>query len=219
MRASKLLGLLLFLLAGGGPAQEDVEKIQSGLKAGEVLPGPFDAFNINGKIAKGRQHCLVCDFGLHPVVMVFVREPAEGKDGPLMTLLARLDEAVSRYADDRSLGSCAVFISPDGHNSATNAGEEDPKKIVEEAIARDALVRRLEERAEKLKNVVVAYVPAGGPKDYHINPKADVTVLFYIKHKVVANFAFAEGKMAASDVDTIIKAVDDSLTKKTPAKK
>ena len=93
-----------------------------------------------------------------------------------------------------------------------------PKKIVDEAIARDALAKRLGERAEKLKHVVVAYLPAEGPKDYHINPKAEVTVLFYSKHKVLANFAFPEGKMMAGDVDNIIRAVDEALATKKPAK-
>ena len=128
MRMPMLFGLMFCLAVGGLVAQEDGEKIQSGPKVGEVLPGPFDAFNVNGKTAKGRQHCLVCDFGLSPVVMVFAREPAEGKDAPLATLLAKLDEAVGRHADDYSLESCAIFLSPDGQNSTTNAGEQDPQE-------------------------------------------------------------------------------------------
>jgi hypothetical protein len=213
MRVPMFIGLTLFVL-GGLFAQEGGAKIQSGVKVGDVLPGPFDAFNVNGKTAKGRQHCLVCDFGLSPVVMVFAREPAEGKDGPLMSLLSKLDEAVGRYVDDRGLESCAVFLSPDAYSSANNAGEQNTKKIIDEAVARDALAKRLEERAEKLKNVVVAYYPADGPKGYNINPKAEVTVLFYVKHKVLANFAFAEGKMTPDDVAKIIKTVDDALAKR-----
>ena len=85
---------------------------------------------------------------------------------------------------------------------------------MDEAVARDALAKRLEERAEKLKNVVVAYFPSEGPKGYNINPKAEVTVLFYVKHKVLANFAFAEGKMTPDDVSKIIKTVNDALAKK-----
>ena len=85
---------------------------------------------------------------------------------------------------------------------------------MEEALGRDALAKRLEARAEKLKNVVIAYFPAEGPKDYRINPNAEVTVLFYRKHKILANFAFPEGKMAAGDVDRIVKTVDDALAKK-----
>jgi hypothetical protein len=219
MRASVWFGSALLVFAGVLAAQEGGEKLQSGIKVGDVLPGPFDVFTINGKVAKGRQHCLVCDFGLDPVVMVFAREPEAGKDGALSALLGKLDEAVSRHADKYALASSVIFLSPDGQSSATNPAEQDTKKLVEEARARDALVKRLEERADKLKNVVVAFMPAEGPKDYHINPKAEVTVLFYIKHKVLANFAFAEGAMTPADVDAILKAVDESLTKKQSGKK
>ena len=213
MRVPVLFGLMFMLLASA-TAQEQGEQLQSGLKVGEVLPGPFDAVNINGKTAKGRQHCLVCDYGLNPVVMVFAREPAEGRDGPLTALLAKLDEAVNRHAGKHSLGSCAIFLSPDAHNSANNAAEQDPQKIVEEAIAREALAKRLEERAEKLKNVVVAYFTPEGPKDYQINPKAEVTVLVYAKHKILANFAYPAGKMGPDDVTKILQTVDEILAKK-----
>ncbi len=204
-------------LVGVVIAQEGAAPLQSGLKVGEVLPGPFDAFNLNGSKGKGRQHCIVCEFGLNPVVMVFAKEPADGKDGPLMALLAKLDDAVSRHAAKDGLASAVIFLSPDAHNSANNAGEQDPKKLVDEALARDALAKRLEARADKLKNVIVAFFPEEGPKDYRLNPKAEVTVFFYEKHKLLANFAFGEGQMTGADVDRIIKTVDAILAKKKAA--
>jgi hypothetical protein len=211
MRLQLLFGLTLFLVAGWLAAQEEGEKLKSGLQKDEVLPGPFDAFNVNGKKAKGRQHCLVCENGL--------------QDGPLTALLAKLDEAVSRHADGHFLGSFAVFLSPHALNSANNAEEKDTKKIVEETIARDALIKRLEGRAENLKNVVIACYPAEGPKDYKINPKAEVTVLFYKKHKVLANFSYPEEKLTEAEADKIVKTVDEALAndealaKKKPVKK
>jgi hypothetical protein len=214
MRPLALLVVLFLVSAGALISQENAAPLQSGLKVGEVLPGPFDAFNINGTKGKGRQHCLVCEFGLNPVVMVFAKEPTEGKDGPLVALLAKLDEAVSRHADKDSLASAVIFLSPDARNSANNAGEQDPKKLVEEALARDALIERLKPRADKLKNVIVAFFPEEGPKDCRINPKADVTVFFYEKHKLLANFAFGEGQMTSADVDRIITTVDEILAKK-----
>lgn len=75
-------------------------------------------------------------------------------------------------------------------------------------MARAALEKRLEERADKLKNVVVGYVLADGPKDYKINAKAEVTVLFYQRHKVLANFAYAAGQMTQADVGKMIKTID-----------
>lgn len=219
MRRFFVFAIGLFLTAGLLMADDADSKLQSGIQVGEVLPGPFDSFNINGTKGKGRQHCLVCQHGLNPVVMVFAREPAEGKDAPLTSLLAKLDEAVSRHGEDHYLGSFVVFLSPDAQNSATNTAEKDTKKIADEAIARDALIKRLEDRAEKVKNVVIACYPAEGPKGYNVNPKTEVTVLFYIKHKVLANFTFAEGKLTEADVDRIVKTVDDTFAKKKTAKK
>ena len=212
-------GVVFCLFAGWVTAQE--AGLVSGPKVGGVVPGPFDSFNINGKKGKGRQHCLVCEYGLLPVVLVFAREPAEGKDGPLTSLLAKLDEAVERHAEANYLNSFAVFLSPDARNSANNAEEQDPKKLVDEALAREGLAARLEPRAEKLKHVVISFFPAEGPKGYNINPKAEVTVLFYIRHKIMANFAFAEGKMTEEDVEKIVKTVDETFAsaKKKPAKK
>jgi hypothetical protein len=204
MRLVSIIGLLML-------AQSD---LPSGPKVGEILPGPIDAFNINGKKAEGRQHCLVCEFGLNPVVAVFAREPADSKDAVLTTLLAKLDDAVSRHKDDNGLGSFAIFLSPDGRNSVYNAEEKDAGKIVEEELARSALIKRLTKRAEKLKNIVLAFYPEEGPKNYHINSKAEVTVLFYQKQKVLANFAYGPGKMTAGDVDKIIETVEATLKKK-----
>ena len=50
------------------------EALKSGPPVGQFLPGSFQPFNLNGKTAKNRYHCLVCEFGLRPTVMVFARE-------------------------------------------------------------------------------------------------------------------------------------------------
>src|SRR5471032_886936 len=116
MRVPVMLGVAFLLVAGGLLAQGGGESFQSGLKVGESLPGPFDALNINGKKGKDRQHCLVCEFALNPVVAVFARESADAKDSPLTLLLAKLDETVGRHTDDPALGSFAIFLSPDALN-------------------------------------------------------------------------------------------------------
>src|SRR5689334_3150397 len=68
--------------------------IKSGPPVGSFLPGSFQPFNLNGKIGKNRYHCLVCEFGLNPTVMVFAREHPEAKEGALADLLQKLDQAV-----------------------------------------------------------------------------------------------------------------------------
>src|SRR6266446_81903 len=64
------------------------DKLQSGPRPGEFLPGPFHFLNVNG-IHAGSPHCLVCEYGLKPVAAVFVRElpTDEEKSKALMNLL------------------------------------------------------------------------------------------------------------------------------------
>jgi hypothetical protein len=186
--------------------------LKSGPQPGAVLPGPFDALNINGKVAEGRQHCLVCQNGLNPAVLVFAREPAEGKDKALTDLMKRLDEAIAKHGD-HNLGGFVVFLSPYARSSVTGDDEtrSDTTDLLDEATKRSELVARLKTRAEPLKHVILAAYTTKGPKGYNINPKTDATVVFYNRLKVAGNWAFEEGKMGDADIDAIMKKVDDTL--------
>jgi hypothetical protein len=201
--------LLVLLLGSVLLAAQDEGAIRSGPKEGAFLPAPFDSYNFNGP-HKGRLHCLVCRYALNPVVLVFAREPEEGKDAALNSLIKRLEEATAEFKKDE-LRAAVVFLSPDAQSSATNPKEEDPAKLVEEAKRRDALFARLRTRAENLKGVDVAVFPAEGPKDYDINPKAEVTILFYQKLKVVLNRAFAPGALREEDIDKIMSTVREKI--------
>jgi hypothetical protein len=200
----RIVGVLL--LAGAGVLQAG-EGLKSGPPVGGYLPGTFQPFNLNGKIGKDRFHCLVCEYGLKPTVMVFARERPDPKDAALADLLQKLDAAVERYKD-AYLSAFVVFLSPDARTSVTDPKPEDPAKLVEEAAAWDALLARLRPKAEKLKNVVVAVYPARGPGGYNLAKEADVTVVLYRGHKVLANFAFAEGKLSEAGVGEVMKAAD-----------
>ena len=136
----RLLTLTVLVAALSLAAAQD-ESFSSGPKKGAVLPGPFVCYNLNGKIGKGRQHCLVCEYGLNPVAMIFVRENPKDKDGPLAKLLTKLDEIVEREKEKSYFSSFAVYLSPHAKNSA-NTKTEDPDELVKEAKARDNLLRR-----------------------------------------------------------------------------
>jgi len=185
---------------------------------GTFLPGSFQPFNLSGKTGKNRYHCLVCEFGLKPTVVVFAREQPEAKDPALADLLQKLDEAVARHQESY-LNAFAVFLSPDARTSVTDPKEEDPGKLVDEAAAWEALLARVRPRADKLKNVVVAVYPAEGPPGYNLAKDAAVTVVLYRRHKVVANYAFPEGKLNDEGVAQVMKAVDAMATeaRKRPA--
>src|SRR5205085_8843679 len=87
----KLLAVLLATLfcSASVPAAEE---LKSGPQAGNYIPGPFHYLNLNGAHA-GNPHCLVCEYGLLPVVTVFVRESGE-TNRQVEDFLQKLDEAV-----------------------------------------------------------------------------------------------------------------------------
>jgi hypothetical protein len=181
---------------------------------GSALAGSFDAYNVNGKF-KGRQHCLITDFGLRPTVMIFAREVPDEKEGALPKLLSDLDAAVEKHFDQQ-LRAAVVYVSPHARSSATDDTTEDATKLVEQARAREALLKRLEEKAKDLKNVIVAAIPDPGPKGYQLNARDAITVIFYNRLKVLARRGYAEGQLRDQDVDRIMQQVQDELK---PAKK
>ena len=223
----RIVASLVVCLAGvAGLLAQDEGEFRSGPKVGTVLPKAFDAHVVNGK-AKGRQHCIVCDFGLNPSVLVFARESADGKNGSLDELLKKLDELLEERDPDRPLHGAAIFLSPAARTAAIDPETADPSKLVEEATAREALYARLTKRAEGLKNLIVAAYPLEGPKEadgadaktvgpkgYQLDPKADVTVLVYDRMRVKATFAFADGKLGDEDVEAITKKVREVVGKK-----
>lgn len=203
MAFSFLFGLAAFALA------QDEGKLQSGPKVGASIPAALPTFNVNGP-AKGRASCMICRFALYPAVLVFAKEPAEGKDGALNDLLKKLDDAAADF-EDRAFSAGVVFISPDARDSSTNPDEKDAKKLIDEAVAREKLHERLAKRAEKWKHVIVACHPPETPKSFMLNPKADVTVVFYERLKVVDNWAFGPDALQAKDVDAVEKKLRETL--------
>jgi hypothetical protein len=86
-------------------------ELSSGPPPGALLPRAFEALTLNGKVGKGRYHCLVCEFGLEPTVLVFAREHSEGHDKALDELLVQLDQLLGRAPYER-LRAAVVFLSP-----------------------------------------------------------------------------------------------------------
>jgi hypothetical protein len=158
MKRRRFFPVVLFALSGFLYAQEQDELIKSGPQAGTKLPLNFDPININGE-HQGRPHSPITKFGLEPtVVMVFVREPAKGKDDAVNELLAKLDQMIKDINDETYFAGFVVFLSPDARNSTTpkkadpdKSPEEQVKDIIEETRKRRAVLRRLTARARSLK--------------------------------------------------------------------
>ena len=167
------------------------DPVKSGPEPGAVLPGPFHPLNINGPYA-GNPHCLVCAFGLKPVVMIFARQTPD-KDEALGKLLQKLDEATAKH-QQAGLRCCAVVLSGD-------FAREEPRK---------ALVNEFEAWAKTadLKSVVIALDNEAGPEKYHLSKEAGVTVVLYQHLKVVANLASAGAKLTDENARAILAAAN-----------
>jgi hypothetical protein len=186
---------LSLLIVSRAPAYQAEAGLKSGPQVGESIPGPFHFYNVNGAYT-GNPHCLVCEYGLRPVAVVFARSvPESGK--PLDNLLKKLDETVGKNQASEFRGF-ATFLSPDFTGDDT----------------RKTLVQSLENVAKDLKNLILSVGGPDGPEKYNINKDAEVTVLLYRNHKVAANFAFEKDKLTDKDVAAIVAAFGKMASKR-----
>jgi hypothetical protein len=159
------LGVILIFCRSGYPADEP----KSGPQPGDFLPGPWRVLNVNGP-HDSNPHCLVCEYGLQPVVMVVTRDGSKA-----MGLLQKLDDAIARHKRIGLKGFAVVL-------SKEFAKEPNQKEIE----------LSLKKVGSELKNVVLAVDGPTGPDKYNFNKDAEVTVVLYKKLKVEANLAFAK---------------------------
>ena len=113
--------------------------------------------------------------------MVFARK----SDAALTSLVKQLDEVIAKNAD-KKLSSFVNLLGED-----REALEAQAKQLAEKS---------------KLQNVPVV-VPVefeDGPKNFGINPQAEVTVMLYKGLKVVENHAFAPGKFDEKGVQAVV---------------
>src|SRR5207249_2793255 len=151
------------------------------------------------------------EFSLLPVLAIFIREGPEPNVPLTRKLLEKVDEAIERNQDSY-LNGFAIVVSPDAHSSTTRT-EVSPDALIEEAKKRAALVEKVKQLGKGLKDVVVGYTPPEKVEAWNLNPEPGVTMLLYANHRVLANYAFAEGKMTDEDIDQAIKGVDKLMKK------
>jgi hypothetical protein len=214
------LAVLILLASALHPAIH-AQELKSGPKADEMLPGAFQALNLNGAFS-GRHHCLVCENRLNPVAMVFVRAQAGGVDLEVKKLLEALDKVAEEHYFDTGLASFVVFLSPHARDGTTEGTAGDPANIIQETVDHEKLVNNLTEFAKPFKRLIVTCYPAANiAKKYSLADKAEVTVILYARHRVYRSDAFAEGQLKQDDVDNVQKGIDamlDHLKKAPPVK-
>ena len=185
MRGMQIVIVFVFGVASVSPAADEPPK--SGPQPGDSLPGVFEPINVNGAYA-GQRHCLVCENGLNPVVMIFARDVSD----PLLQLIGKLDAATAKNRACE-MGSFVVFLND-----------------------KEGLDKQLETAAKKqsLKHTILAIDAPAGPDGFKIAKDAEITVVLYEKHDVKANHAFKKGQLTNQAIDKILADLPKILPKK-----
>jgi hypothetical protein len=191
----RLLAGMFFLFAATALAADPPAKAKDALQIGANLPGTFLPYNATGTF-KGRFHCLVSDYGLEPVVMLFVRdlEPSNS----LSELLKQLDERIDLNPAAR-LHAFAVFVT------------DDQTDVLTDNDKREVMARKLEDLANQLmlKNVVFCLDSPKDVQKYALGERWGMAVL-YAKYRIVAVHELAKADTKA-EVDKILADVATKL--------
>jgi hypothetical protein len=195
MRWRVLLSLTLVAgLAVTSSLAADDSGPKSGAREGQVLPGPFQVFALNGD-HKGKYHCLVCEFELNPTALVFGRAP----DPEVGKLAKKLDETITRDQNAFLRGGVVFLASPENEKERNDL----------ETKINDWL------KANEVPHLAVGTMESAGPKDYELGREDEVTVILYTRLRVVKRVAFKRGMLTDKDVDTIV----EEFAKLSPQKK
>lgn len=180
--------LALACVLGAGPYAAAADPCKSGLQSGQ-RPGPYSAVVVTGP-QRGKPHCYICENGDRPAVVVFARNLSD----PLGKLVARLDKAVTDHKA-AELNAWTTFLADDQASLDT--------KVLQWA------------KQHAIRGVPTAvFEDAGGPPSYRLNREADVTVLLFVKQKVVANFAFRSGELTDDKITEVLKALPQIVGEK-----
>ena len=153
------------------------EPCVSGVPVGQ-RPGPYSFLVATGP-QRGQQTCFICEQDDKPTAVIFARTLSE----PLAKLARKFDAEVPKRKDE----GFKVWVT------------QLAAKADLDGLAKWA-------KASAIKNVPVgAFEDLDGPPAYKIDADADVTVLLFVKKKVVANFAFRAGELTDDAVGRVAK--------------
>jgi hypothetical protein len=154
------------------------EPCNSGPQTGQRC-GPYAALIATGP-ERGQSYCYICETGDKPAVVIFARTATDA----LGKLIVQLDKAIADHKKEE-LRAWVTFLSDDQVTL-------DPKLV------------------KWSQKYAIRGVPLGifedplGPPSYRLTKDADVTVLMFVKQKVVANFALRSGELNDDKVKEVM---------------
>jgi hypothetical protein len=182
-----ILGVSLCSLCVVGESFSE-EPCTSGPQPGQRC-GPYAALIATGP-QRGQSFCYICETGDKPAVVIFAHTLTDS----LGKLVVGLDKAVADH-QKTELRVWVTFLSD-------NQLEMDPKV------------------AKWSQQYAIRSVPLGifedalGPPSYRLSKDADVTVLMFVKQKVVANFAFRPGELNDDKIKEVMNALPRIISEK-----
>jgi hypothetical protein len=186
MRSASLL--FVFFVSFVVPATAADVPCVSGVPVGE-RPRPYTFHVATGPQRGQGLTCYICETADKPAIIVFARTMTD----PLGKLLQGLDKSI---VDNKTseLRAWTTFLG------------EDPLKL-------DPLLVEWGKKQALVNVPLGAFAGADGPPTYKLAREADVTVLLFVKQKVVANFAFRSGELTEAKVGDVLKAVPQLVGK------
>jgi hypothetical protein len=187
----------------GAAVAADPPSEETGLRPGkDEVGGSFLPYNVTGKDRhRGKFHSLVSEYGLDPVVVVFIRGIEPGAS--TMDLLTKLDALVEKSERIR-LHAYAVFLS-DNLKDLVGKEKKDDDKRDEEATA-------LLDKMGKLNHLAATLDVIADVRDsYKLDDKAEVTVVYYNKLRVELVRSYLPKTLDEPAVEALLKDINAKL--------
>lgn len=167
----------------------------------------------------GKMHCLVCEYGLSPVVAVFVRaDPKDGKVAPGLAKLAKATDAlIPKYRSDK-LSAFVSFLTLEGGpklvKQADGTETEAPKEYPDDEN-RDARAKDVKDfyTSAMTPNVPFSLGPTTSPvvTGFGIGDEP-VTVVVYNRLRIVNRWALKAEDLTDAKIAEILSATEAMIT-------
>jgi hypothetical protein len=225
-------GLTLLTFYANGRTQTEAppaaaETIPSTLRAFIVQDGRFLPSTTDGKVQRdprdrtGKIHCYVCEYGLSPVFIVFLRaDPKQiTADTVIGKLIRDLDAIMPKYRADK-LNGLILFLRTDAGEKAVKFTDENGSETAVTADKeypddenRDRYVQEIEDwiQAMKIANIPVGLAPITSKnlKAWGVHDKDAVTLVVYrrLKHLAPPWHFPAAGDLNEEQAKTILQTI------------
>lgn len=196
----------------------------------KLLKGPDGKDVPNPKNRQDKIHCLVCEYGLNPVVAVFVRADAKAlaADTGVGKLTKGIDALIAKNRADKVAGFVAFLRLESGTKTVTvktkGPGGTEVEEKVEQYLEypddekRDEYAKdiRMLSDAVNAPNVPFGLAAEKSPANsaWKINDTDEVTVVYYYRMRIIGKpWAFAKAAdLTDEKIAEILKTIETKVT-------